>query len=123
MDDKENELDVAKTVEFPDEELIAQIRREIRDEEFKPAAVRELFDMEGDLTLKTETPSRMILPLVRMRVLEAAANPSRKESLVEVFIREMDRRMISKDRKGRLELLAALQALAASEEEGEEAAI
>lgn len=81
----------------------------------KPAAVRELFDTEGDLTLKTETPPRMILPLVRMRILEAAADTERTKSLVEVFIEEYDRRMVSVNRKGRLELLGALQALAEAE--------
>lgn len=81
----------------------------------KPAAVRELFNVGDDLTLKTETPPRMILPLVRMRILEAAADPDRTKSLVQVFIEEYDRRMVSYQRKGRLELLGALQALAESE--------
>ena len=85
------------------------------EESVKPAAVRELFNVEDDLTLKTETPPRMILPLVRMRILEAASDPKRTKSLIQVFVEEYDRRMISFQRKGRLELLGALQALAEAE--------
>ena len=85
------------------------------EESVKPAAVRELFNVEDDLTLKTETPPRMILPLVRMRILEAASDPKRTKSLIQVFVEEYDRRMISVNRKGRLELLGALQALAEAE--------
>ena len=85
------------------------------EDSVRPAAVRELFDSEKDLTLKTETPPRMILPLVRMKILEAASDPDRTKSLIEVFVEEYDRRMISLNRKGRLELLGALQALAESE--------
>lgn len=86
----------------------------------KPAAVKELFDVEDDLTLKTETPPRMILPLVRMKILEAASDPDRTKSLIQVFVEEYDRRMISYNRKGRLELLGALQALAESEGGGDD---
>lgn len=96
------------------EELINILRR-TEEDGIKPAAVRELFTIGDDLTLKTETPPRMILPLVRMKILEAAADPDRTESLVEVFIREYDKRMVSYNRKGRLELLGALQALAEAE--------
>jgi len=99
-------------------EELADILRKTEEEEVKPQAVRELFNIDGDLTLKTETPPRMIIPLVRMRIIEAAADPSRTRSLVEIFIEEYDKRMISLNRKGRLELLGALQALA--EGEGEE---
>ena len=105
---------VAKTKNLTKEQLL-EILRGGQDEAIKPAAVRELFNTKDDLTLKTETPPRMILPLVRMRVIEEAANPDRTKSLVQVFIQEYDRRMISLKRKGRLELLGALQALAESE--------
>ena len=69
------------------------------------------------MTLRTETPPRMVHTLVRMKVLEAARDPNRTESLVSIFLREYDRRMVSLNRKGRLELLGALQALAESERE------
>lgn len=105
---------MAKTKNLTKEQLI-EILRGGQEESIKPAAVRELFNTKDDLTLKTETPPRMILPLVRMRVIEEAANPDRKKSLVQVFIEEYDKRMVSYKRKGRLELLGALQALAESE--------
>ena len=88
------------------EELV-EILRSSQDDGVRPAAVRELFNTKDDLTLKTETPPRMILPLVRMKILEAASDPDRKKSLIQVFVEEYDRRMISFQRKGRLELLGA----------------
>lgn len=99
------------------EELIDILRGE-QDEEQRPTAVKELGfgpAKDGDMTLKTETPPRMVMTLVRMRVLEAARDPERTESLVSIFIDEFDRRMVSLNRKGRLELLGALQALASAE--------
>jgi len=77
----------------------------------KPLGVEELFYIDDStLPLKTETPARMVLPLVRMKVIEEACNPNRKKPLIKVFVEELDRRMISLDRKGRLELLAAVRA-------------
>lgn len=98
------------------DELIDILRRD-REQDQRSPAVRELgFDnADGDMTLRTETPPRMIMTLVRMKVLEAARDPDRSESLVSVFVKEFDRRMVSLNRKGRLELLGALQAIAESE--------
>lgn len=101
------------------EELLAVLRREQEDEQRSPA-VKELgFGLvsDNDMTLRSETPPRMIQTLVRMKVLEAARDPERTESLVAIFIREYDRRMVSLNRKGRLELLGALQAMAESDRE------
>ena len=99
------------------QELLDILRRMTRGEQ-KPSSVRELFEPEdGDLTMRSESPPRMVHTLVRMKVLEAARDPERNESLVTIFIREYDKRMISLNRKGRLELLGALQALAESETE------
>lgn len=100
--------------ELSKEELLAILKEE-ESEGVKPAAVKELFNTKDDLTLKTETSPRMVSTLVRMKILEAAADPDRTKSLVEVFIEEYDKRMISFKRKGRLELLGALQALAEGE--------
>ena len=105
---------MAKDKSLTKEELIELLSKS-QEEGVRPAAVRELFNTKDDLTLKTETPPRMILPLVRMKILEAASDPDRKESLISVFIREYDKRMVSVNRKGRLELLGALQALAEAE--------
>lgn len=87
-----------------------------------PQGFQVLFpsDKEVDLTNITETPPKMILPLVRMRIINEAYNPKRKESLLELFVREFDRRMISRDRKGRLEAVQMLQrALTMSDDEEE----
>ena len=105
---------MAKEKGLTKEELIELLSKS-QDDGVRPAAVRELFNVKDDLTLKTETPPRMILPLVRMKILEAASDPDRKKSLIQVFVEEYDRRMISFQRKGRLELLGALQSLAEAE--------
>ena len=104
-----------KSTKGMSKEDLIKILSKSEEEGIKPAAVRELFNTKDDLTLKTETPPRMILPLVRLKVLEAAADPNRTKSLVAVFIEEYDKRMVSLNRKGRLELLGALQALAETE--------
>ena len=105
---------MAKEKGLTKEELIELLSKS-QDDGVRPAAVRELFNVKDDLTLKTETPPRMILPLVRMKILEAASDPDRKKSLIQVFVEEYDKRMVSYNRKGRLELLGALQALAEAE--------
>ena len=84
------------------------------EEDALPAGYKVLFPDEGDedasdLTKITETPARMILPLVRMRIINESYNPKRKISLLETFVREFDRRMISKDRLGRLEAVQLVQ--------------
>jgi len=107
---------VAKSVTPSKEELIKILKQE-EAEGVKPAAVRELFSDDGDMTLKSETPPRMIIPLVRMKIVEAAQDINRTESLISVFVKEYDRRMVSLNRKGRLEMLGALQALAEAERE------
>jgi len=80
-------------------------------------SVLELFNRleKGELTMKTETPSALIMPLVILRVIQEADNPKRTISLTEVFLNELDKRMISKDRKGRIELLEALRSAAVEE--------
>jgi len=96
------------------EELVDLLRRDQEEEQRSPA-VKELGfgpAQSGDMTLRTETPPRMVNTLVRMKVLEEARNPNRTESLVSIFIKEYDKRMVSLNRKGRLELLGALQAMA-----------
>ena len=101
------------------EEILAVLRRDQEEEQRNPA-VKELgygLNSEGDMSMKSETPPRMVHTLVRMKVLEAARDPDRTESLISVFIREYDKRMVSLNRKGRLELLGALQAMAEGDRE------
>jgi len=100
--------------ELTKEELI-RVLKQSDYEATRPAAVRELFNMQDDLTLKTETPPRMVMPLVLMRLVAEASKPNREKHLLEVFIEEFDRRMVSYNRKGRLELLGALQSLMETE--------
>ncbi len=76
-----------------------------------------LFPEEGDKSMITENHAQMIIPKIRMRVLEAARDRKRKKSLVAVFLEAFNEEMISFERKGRFEYLGALQALAEVEEE------
>lgn len=80
-------------------------------------------DSDADRTQITETPPRMVLPLVRMRIINEASNPKRKESLLELFVREFDRRMLSYDRKSRLEAVRMFQGAMMAAESEEEASL
>lgn len=95
------------------------------EEDYTPVGFKILFpEVEdgADLTTITETPGRMVLPLVRMRLVDAAYNPRRRVSLNEMFVSLFDRRMIGYNRKGRIEgvriLQGAMRALEGEEEEG-----
>jgi len=100
------------------DDLLERVARHLSTSggEVKPIAIRELFTPDDkDLPLKTETPPNMVVTLVRMDVLEAARNLDRDESLIRIFQRSYDTRMVSFKRQGRLEALGALQALAEAE--------
>lgn len=73
----------------------------------KQEATRELFEIadDDDLIMKTETPDRMMLAMVMSEVVEEATNPGRVEPLACIFRRRLDRRMISRKRMGRKEVL------------------
>lgn len=91
-------------------------------EEAVSRAFQVLFPDDGDdlpdMTRITETPARMILPLVRLRIIREATNLRRKMPLIEVFVREFDRRMISRERRGRLEAISLMQGMV--HQDGEE---
>ncbi len=89
------------------------------DEDNKPIAYKILFDETADLTKITETPNRMIIPMVRMSVITQAIDPNRKLSLIEVFQHSFDARMISRERKGRIEAVEIMQAQNRSDEGSE----
>jgi len=93
------------------EQLITFLRKKEEESDTTPYVVRALFG--DDLSLVTETHARMIVPKVRMRLLLAASDPDREKPLVQVFLEEYNKEMVNFERKGRLELLGALQALAA----------
>ena len=81
------------------------------DDEGKPTAYRVLFEESGpNLAKITETPTRMILPMVRMVLIDEATNPKRTESLISIFVRSLDIRMISRDRRGRIEAVQLMNA-------------
>jgi hypothetical protein len=89
------------------------------EEQVVNPAFRTLFESEDDILERiTETPSRMIIPMVRLRLLEAAADPKRKKSLLRIFTESFDSRMISKDRKGRIEAVDLMKNSRRSEEDG-----
>ncbi len=95
------------------------------EEDQTPAGFKTLFpeDPTADLTKITETPAKMILPLVRLRIITASFDTKRKESLLDIFVREFDHRMISKDRLGRIEAVRMLQGSLMGEGEEEEASM
>jgi hypothetical protein len=95
-------------------------------EENAPAGFKQLFDnrAHSDITKLTETPPKMVLPLVRARIIDAAYDTERVTSgasLLEIFVQEFDKRMISKDRKGRLEAVELIRGLQRGESDEEEA--
>jgi len=103
------------------QQLIDVLKARSEETELKPAFMRYLFDIKdwyGEGSLVTETPNRMIIAKVRMKLLLAASDPDRTKPLVQIFIEEYNREMVGFERKGRLEGLGALQALLAESEEG-----
>lgn len=89
------------------------------EEDNKPIAYKILFEETDDLTKITETPNRMIIPMVRMSLIAAAAKEDRQLSLIEIFQKTFDARMISRERKGRIEAVEIMQALNRSENDSE----
>ncbi len=98
------------------EKLLEIIKRRWSGEGSPSQVATALFPEEGDKSLITENHAQMIIPKIRMRILEAARDRKRKKSLITVFLEAFNDEMISFERKGRLEYLGALQALAEAEE-------
>ena len=97
------------------EQLVEFLKRKEEESDTTPFVVRALFG--DDLSLVTETHANMIVPKVRMRLLLAASDPNREKPLVQVFLEEYNKEMVNFERKGRMELLGALQALVSEGEE------
>jgi len=106
---------MTKKVGLSREQLINFLRRKEEESDTTPYVVKALFG--DDLSLVTETHGRMIIPKVRMRLLLAASDPERTKPLVQIFLEEYNKEMVNFERKGRLELLGALQALTAGDED------
>ena len=101
-------------------QLVDILKARTEETELKPAFMRYLFDIKdwfNEGSLITETPNRMIITKVRMKLLLAASDPTRTKPLIRIFIEEYNKEMVGFERKGRLEGLGALQALLAESEE------
>lgn len=88
---------------------------------------RALFDPKASkLSRITETPREMILPMAFLKVMLRAQDPLRdplREPLGQVLLDEIDERMVSLDRKGRLEAVDILKAGRQRQFEDEEEAL
>jgi hypothetical protein len=98
------------------QQLVEALKRRLEGADQRSDVIKEMYDKE-DLSLLTETHAQMVTAKVRMRLLLAAQDPTRSKPLVQVFLEEYNKEMISFERKGRLELLGALQALESIDEE------
>lgn len=96
------------------EQILEHFRRRYEQTDTRSEVVRELYD-KADKSLVTENPAAMILPKVGLRVLLASMDPKNTASLLQVWMDAYNDEMISFDRRGRLELLGALQALSDEE--------
>jgi len=70
------------------------------------AQLRELFAVDGTLLMKSELPPGLIIPISRGYILAKITNSKILESYCDMILKAQ----ISKDRKGRLELMEALVA-------------
>jgi len=98
------------------EQIVGYFKRRMETQDTRPDVSKLLYEAE-DHSLITEYHGQMILPMVGMRVYEKALDLKRTEPLISIWIREYNKAMISFERKGRLEYLGALQALAMEETE------
>lgn len=102
------------------EQLVAYFRRKFEAQDSRPDVSKLLYETD-DFSLITELHAQIILPLVGMEIYEAALDPKRTEPLITVWKRSYFKAMISYERKGRLEYLGALQALALEDASSEKA--
>jgi len=90
-------------------------------------ALRELFTIHNeddpktgvkrDLDIKTETPSGNVTLMAAAETQEASRQFGRTRSLRSIYLEKIDRRMISKGRKSRFEILTSYQQTRGSGEE------
>ncbi len=96
--------------------MLDKLKYSEEEEGLIPWQHRILFENDDDTRL-TETPSNMIIPLTRLEIWAAAADPDRTEPLSEFFIKRYNARMISRDRKGRIEAVEIIHGISKLEEE------
>ncbi len=70
------------------------------------AQLRELFAIDGTLLMKSELPPGLIIPLARAYILATVT----KSKVLSEYCNLVLQAQISKDRKGRMELMEALVA-------------
>ena len=91
-------------------QLLAYFKRRFEQNDQRSDIVKELYD-KTDLTLVTEYQAQIILPMVGVKVYEAALDPNRTKPLIQVWRESYNECMVAFRRQGRLELLGGLQAL------------
>jgi hypothetical protein len=105
------------------DQLKNYLKARIEQGDLRPLVVKEMYSREDDdYRTVTENSPRMLVTKIRMHIIQESMNLTRTKSLIQVFLEQHDLEMISLGRKGRLELLGALQMLSA-EGEGDEKAV
>jgi hypothetical protein len=102
------------------EQLLGWLRAKREEQLSRPAFMtlfHDLDDWMNEGALITENPPRMVLSKIRMKIVLAASDPTRTKPLIQVFLEEYNREMVSFERKGKLEDMGMMQALMAESEE------
>jgi hypothetical protein len=102
------------------EQLLGWLRAKREEQLSRPAFMtlfHDLDDWMNEGALITENPPRMVLNKIRMKIVLAASDPTRTKPLIQVFLEEYNREMVSFERKGKLEDMGMMQALMAESEE------
>jgi hypothetical protein len=99
------------------DQLKTYLKSRIESGDMRPLVVKEMYTREDeDYTLVTENTPRMVATKVRLHVVSAAMDLTRSRPLISILMDKYNLEMISLNRKGRLELLGALQMLSADDE-------
>ena len=103
------------------EQLKTYLKSRVEAGDMRPLVVKEMYTRDDeDYTLVTENTPRMVVSKLRTRMIEHSLDLTRTKSLIQLFREDYNIEMVSLLRKGRLELLGALQVLAAEDEAGSE---
>ena len=102
------------------DQLKTYLKSRVEAGDMRPLVVKEMYTRDDeDYTLVTENTPRMVPNKLRSRMIEHCLDLNRTKPLIQMFREDYNLEMISLLRKGRLELLGALQMLAADDEGGE----
>jgi hypothetical protein len=103
------------------DQLKAYLKARVEQGDMRPMVVKEMYTRDDeDYTLVTENTPRMVVNKLRTRLIEHSLDLNRTKPLITLFREDYNLEMVSLLRKGRLELLGALQMLTAEEEGGSE---